>query len=234
MKILALDSTAIAASVAICEDEALLCEYTLNVGNTHSETLLPMVESALRLCHVAIEDIDLFACSEGPGSFTGVRIGAATIKGLAFGKNKPCVGVSTLEALAENLRGFEGIICPAMNARRNQVYTALFESDGTVLRRLTPDMAISVAELEERLAGVTVPVYPCGDGYDLIKRGFTKVPTRDVCERLRLQSGYGVAVTALRAYREGKAVTDVGLVPSYLRPCQAEREKAEKEKNNQI
>ena len=118
MKILALDSTAKVASVALCEDELLLGELTLNNGNTHSQTLLPMVEFLLNKFELAPSDIDLFAAAIGPGSFTGVRIGAATLKGLAFGKKTPCAGVSTLEALAYNLSDRDGLICPVMNARR--------------------------------------------------------------------------------------------------------------------
>ena len=145
MKIFACDSTAKTASVALCENNILLAEFTQNGGNTHSETLLPMVESALKTLGLRADDIDLFACSAGPGSFTGVRIGAATIKGLAFAKGKPCVGVSTLEALAYNLVGYEGLICPVMNARRSQVYTALFRSNGEVLERLMDDSAIAIS-----------------------------------------------------------------------------------------
>ncbi|MBO5757809.1 MAG: tRNA (adenosine(37)-N6)-threonylcarbamoyltransferase complex dimerization subunit type 1 TsaB, partial [Clostridia bacterium] len=126
MKILALDSTAVVGSVALCEDTRMVAHYTLNTGNTHSQTLLPMIESALGCAEWEIDDLDLIAVSNGPGSFTGVRIGVATVKGLAFGKNIPCAGVSTLEALAYNLRYFNGIICPVMNARRAQVYNALF------------------------------------------------------------------------------------------------------------
>ena len=126
MKILALDSTALTASVALCEDQTLLAEYTVENGNTHSQTLLPMVESILSMFELTTDEIDLFAASAGPGSFTGVRIGAATVKGLAFDTQKPCLGVSTLEALAENLSMMNGLVCPVMNARRKQVYTALF------------------------------------------------------------------------------------------------------------
>ena len=129
MKILALDSSATVATVALCEDQRLLAEYTVNNGNTHSETLLPMVESLLANFSMTAKDVDIFAASIGPGSFTGVRIGAATLKGLAFASNKACVGVSTLEARAYNLVSHKGLICPVMNARRSQVYTALFRSD---------------------------------------------------------------------------------------------------------
>ena len=122
MKILAIDSCMNTSTVAILEDENLVALYTVNTENTHSETLLPMIRDALSSADVKPEDIDAYAVSYGPGSFTGVRIGVATVKGLAFGRNKPCVEVSTIEALAENLCGFDGIVCPVMNARRGQVY----------------------------------------------------------------------------------------------------------------
>ena len=128
MKILAVDSSAIVASAALCEDGKLLAEYTLNNKNTHSETLLPMIESLLSFFSLDVKDIDLFAVSSGPGSFTGVRIGAATVKGLAFDSKKPCVEASTLEALANNLLFHKGLICPVMNARRSQVDPATAEA----------------------------------------------------------------------------------------------------------
>lgn len=232
MKILALDSSAVVATVALCEDDRLLAEYTLNNGNTHSETLLPMVESVLSFYGIKTDRIDLFAVSEGPGSFTGVRIGAATLKGLAFGLNTPCVGVSTLEAIAENLLLHRGLICPVMNARRSQVYTALFRSDGESLERLMPDSALSIAELDELLAAYGEPVCFAGDGYDITLPALQKTKALPVLDRLRHQSAYSVARVARRRYLAGEAVTDSALAVTYLRPSQAERtymEKAEKE-----
>ncbi|MBQ8208531.1 MAG: tRNA (adenosine(37)-N6)-threonylcarbamoyltransferase complex dimerization subunit type 1 TsaB [Clostridia bacterium] len=233
MKILALDSTAIVASCAILEDERLLAAFTVNNGNTHSETLLPMVESSLKLLGLNPSDIDLFALSEGPGSFTGVRIGAATIKGLAFGKNKPCIGVSTLEALAHNLIGFNGIICPAMNARRNQVYTALFECKDGEIKRLTEDKAIAVTELEDELQNYDLPIYLCGDGDFLLYESKTRKKDYEfVPEPLRYQSGYSVGKCALMKYNSGEIKTDLTIAPTYLRPSQAERTRNEKIKEN--
>lgn len=230
MKILALDSTAVVASCSVCDDEKLLSSFTVNNGNTHSETLLPMIEASLKLLGLTVSDIDLFALSEGPGSFTGVRIGAATIKGLAFGKDKPCVGVSTLEALAENLVGFDGILCPAMNARRNQVYNALFSSKSGKIERLTPDRAISVSELEEELSSYAEPVYLCGDGdFLLYESPSRKINYSFVPELLRHQNGYSVAVCAKRKYLAGDVKTDLTIAPTYLRPSQAERTRNEKE-----
>jgi tRNA threonylcarbamoyladenosine biosynthesis protein TsaB len=234
MRILALDSTAVAASVALCDGEKLLANYTINLGNTHSETLLPMVEAVLKTAGLTTDDIDLFAASAGPGSFTGVRIGAATVKGLAFGKDKPCIGVSTLEALAYNLIGFEGIACPVMNARRSQVYTATFAvSDGS-LTRLTPDRAISIAELEDELLATDRPIYLSGDGYAITREGFTRLETRDTPAILIPQNGYSVAMCALKQYEAGVRTTDIELSPVYLRLSQAERERAEKQKSPEI
>ena len=227
MIVLALESSAIAASAALQKDDRLLAEMTLNRGNTHSENLLPMVESLLSRLDLTIDNIDLFAVSVGPGSFTGVRIGVATVKGLAFGKGKPCVGVSTLEALAENLAFLsDSLICPVMNARRNQVYTALFRGKN----RLLPDSAISVAELENILSAYSEPVLFVGDGYDLVTSQI-KHPYLPVPERLRLQSAASVACVALRKTAEGKSLTDAQLSPVYLRPSQAERTRAEKMKH---
>lgn len=229
MKILALDSTATVASVALCEDDRLLGEYTVNNGNTHSETLLPMVESLLRFFEIDTDDIDLFASSAGPGSFTGVRIGAATVKGLAFGTQKPCIGVSTLDALAYNLNMINGLICPVMNARRKQVYTALFRCEDGVLTRLCPDSAIAIAELDELLSAYDEQVYLCGDGYAITKELLTH-PIGFTPERLRHQSAFSVAQIAKAAYDVGIRTSDVEMSPTYLRPSQAERERAEREK----
>ena len=233
MLILALDSTATSGSVALCEDETLLAEFTVNTGNTHSETLLPMVEAALAVTGRTVDDIDLFACTAGPGSFTGVRIGAATIKGLAFGRGKPCVGVSTLASLALNASAEVGLICPAMNARREQVYNALFSSDGQAVSRLCPDRALAIAELGEELATLhpELPIYLVGDGAHLVYdalAGTLGARLRLMPERLIHQSGYNTAKEALSLYRAGTYSTDAELSPVYLRPSQAERMRMEK------
>ena len=206
MKILAVDSTAKTATVALCDDRTMLAEFTLNNGNTHSETLLPMIESMLNAFGMKPRDVGLFACSAGPGSFTGVRIGVATVKGLAFGSGRPAVGISTLEALARNLDFGDDaskIICPVMDARRGQLYTARFVRRGSELERLTPDRAISYTEFENE----TLPlgkVWLCGDGYGL------------------------VALSAWLAYRRGEYGDADALRPVYLRLSQAERERAER------
>ena len=234
MKILALDSTADVGTVAICEDEKLIAQITVNTGNTHSETLLPSVEAVLNLAGISINDIDLFACSTGPGSFTGVRIGVATIKGLAYGKNKPCASISTLDALARNLSGFDGIICPVMNARRSQVYNALFECRRGEIKRLCPDRAISIEELDGELSQIDDKIYLCGDGYSITKSALKKVAIENVPYRLRLANAYSVAMCAIDNYERGEILTDSTLVPIYLRPSQAERERLERIENKKI
>ena len=233
MLILALDSTAQVGSVALCEDETIIAEYTVNTGHTHSETLLPMVESILKIAGYTVDDVDLFVCTAGPGSFTGVRIGAATVKGIAFGKDKPCIGVSTLEALALNGIAMDGILCPAMNARRQQVYNALFESDGSAMTRLCVDRALAITELGEELKNryPDCPVYLMGDGAKLVYDALAEDlggRLRLLPERLLHQSGYNTAQAGLRLYREGVRTTDAELVPVYLRPSQAERVRMEK------
>ena len=231
MYILALDSTAIAATVALCDNEKMLSLTTVENGNTHSQTLLPMVEQTLARFELRPTDIELYACSAGPGSFTGVRIGASTVKGLAFGTTIPCLGVSTLEALAQNLIGFDGILCPVMNARRNQVYNALFECKDGVITRLCEDRAIALADLDAELAALPdAPVYLAGDGYDLalsyLKTSADRIRKTPVV--LRTQNAYSVAQVALALYDNGVRTNDRELVPVYLRPCQAERERMER------
>lgn len=230
MNILALDSTAEVCTVALCSDERLVAEMTVNTGNTHSQTLLPIVEQILKISETSLDEIELFACSTGPGSFTGVRIGASTLKGLAYGRSKPCVSVSTLDALAYNLVGFDGIICPVMNARRSQVYNALYECRGGKLTRLCPDRAIAIEELDKELfeKHQGKKVYLCGDGYGITERGFSSTSVSPVPERMRYASAYSVAVCALEKYNGGQVLTDTTIVPIYLRPSQAERERNER------
>lgn len=230
MKILAVDTSALTLSVALTEDKKPVAQTTLNTGHTHSETLLPALERLMDFASWKVGDIDLFAVSEGPGSFTGVRIGVSFVKGLAFG-GKKCVGVSTLEALAYNLLGFKGIISPVMDARRGQFYNALFESDGKTLTRLSEDRAISAEELEkdlEKYADKTI--YLCGDGYEIARKMLKNENIEETPEALLKQNAYSVAVVALREYEKGNATDDSTLSPTYLRVPQAERERLEREK----
>lgn len=229
MKILSLDSTAIVSTVAITENEKLLAQFSINNGNTHSETLLPMIEACLKVLKLSVNDIDLFACSAGPGSFTGVRIGAATIKGIAFDKNKPCAPISSLEALAHNLLYAEGIVCPVMNARRSQLYNALFLCENGKLTRICEDRLISVFDLEEELKKyIDKKIYLCGDGYDIAKGAFTKIETENTPLIHQYQNAYSVALCALEASKQDLLTTDIELSPVYLRASQAERERLER------
>lgn len=230
MKILAVDTSALTLSVALTEDKKPVAQTTLNTGHTHSETLLPALERLMDFASWKVSDIDLFAVSEGPGSFTGVRIGVSFIKGLAFG-GKKCVGVSTLEALAYNLLGFKGIISPVMDARRGQFYNALFISDGKTITRLSEDRAISAEELEKELEKYSdTSVYLCGDGYEIARKMLKNENIEDTPEALLKQNAYSVAMVALKEYEKGNATDDSTLSPTYLRVPQAERERLEREK----
>lgn len=219
MIVLAVDSTENVAAAAITEDERLIGEYVLNCKNTHSETLLPMVESLMKSARIKPDDIDLFACSAGPGSFTGVRIGVSLIKGLAFGRGKPCMGVSSLEALAYNFRGLDGIVCPVLDARRGQLYNALFSiADGKV-QRLKPDRVILADELADELREISLPVSFCGSGAAIAAAACPDVAIQYDSAALKLQRGYSVALCAYRRYSEfpEEVLTDTQLSPTYLR-----------------
>ena len=165
MKILSFESSAVSASVALTDDTKLIAQSFQNCGHTHSRTLLPMAESLLAGCGISLNDVDAFAVAAGPGSFTGLRIGVATVKGLAFPSGKPCAGVSTLEAMARGLEGFAGNLCCVMDARGGQVYNALFRWENGTLTRLTEDRAIALAELGAEIGSATQILV--GDGADL-------------------------------------------------------------------
>lgn len=231
MIILAFDGTAKAASVAVLDGERVLASYTVDNGLTQSELLLPMAEDMLGALHLTFRDVGLFAVAEGPGSFTGVRIGAALVKGLAFGRDIPCVGVSTLEALAENISPLEGILLPCMDARRGQVYSATFASDGCEVRRVTEDRAIAIKDLaEELLREGDKKIYLSGDGYEVARRGLMAagVKVQVTPSMLINESAASVGLVALRKYERGEAVSDKDIAPTYLRMPQAERERLER------
>ena len=230
MKIFACDSTAKTASVALCEDNILLAEFTQNGGNTHSETLLPMTEVLLNSMKTDIDEVDIFAVSEGPGSFTGVRIGAATVKGFAHRKNKPCIGVSTLEALARNLAfGEDKIIVPVMDARRGQFYTAKFAFKSGEFVRIEEDSAKSFEELKAEIEALGSRIYLCGDGYAPARKLLGDELSFETPEKLRYQSAYSVAQIAYEKYLAGDRTTAEELRPTYLRLPQAERDRLNKE-----
>lgn len=232
MKILAFDSSAKLASAAVTDGEKLLALYNIDNGLTQSELLLPMIENLLKELKLSFSDIELFAVSAGPGSFTGVRIGVALLKGLAFGKNLPCVSISTLEALAENARGLKGIIVPVMDARRSEFYNAIFKCDGKELSRITEDRAISASELAKELSKFKEDVYLVGDGYDIAKRLLSEegASLAETPYLLRSQNAASIARLAYKKYLSGEALSDSEIMPTYLRLPQAERERLEREK----
>ncbi len=230
MNILAIDSSAKAASAAIVCEKAVLAEFNLNVKLTHSQTLMPMCKQVLACAEFDWEDIDGIAVSKGPGSFTGLRIGVAAAKGIAFARSLPCVGVSTLRALAYNLLGFEGVACAVMDARRGQVYNGMFSLHGGNLTRLCSDRAISVAELKQELSPMKVPVFLVGDGADLCYHEMQdlsfvrQAPVHSVNARAA-----SVGLAALPAFITGQTVSAKELMPTYLRLPQAERERLERQ-----
>ncbi len=231
LKILAVDSSAKSASVAITEDDRLISESFVNVGLTHSETLMPMIESSLNNAKLTINDIDAFCVTTGPGSFTGIRIGVAAIKGLAQPQKKPCAGVSTLEAMVYNLADFNGIVCCAMDARCSQVYTAIFEVSHKSIKRLTEDIAIPVDELYGLLSKFVSDIILVGDGAQLCYDSFgQKLPSCSLaCGMLRFQRAYGAVLSALS--QDDMFKSPEILAPIYIRPPQAERELKKKKEN---
>ena len=233
MYTLAFDSTAKVASVALLSDDRPVASYQINAGLTQSELLLPMAEHILSSLSLGFSDIGLFAVSVGPGPFTGVRIGSALVKGLAFGRGIPCVGVSTLEALANNLAGFPGLLLPVMDARRAQVYTATFRSEGGVPVRLTPDRALPIGALVEELRAASETVCPVGDGVTAVLPALRDagIPVIAPPPVLTDENAVSVGRVAYRKYLTGDTVSDEALRPVYLRLPQAERERLEKEKN---
>lgn len=231
MLILGIESSAKAASVALWRDGELLAESFQRTALTHSRTLLPMAEDLLRNAELTIHDVDCVAVAEGPGSFTGVRIGVATAKGLCWGADKKAVGVSTLEAMSHlaHAAGDE-IICCVMDARRSQVYGALFEMKDGRPCRLTEDRAIAASELAAEVKATGRRAYVLGDGWAVFEKELQvqAVPCRLAPEGQRWQRAWGVCLAA--ASKEAKSAGDV--LPVYLRLSQAERERLEREKNN--
>ena len=228
MKILALDSSAVSASAAVLDDDKVLGEFFINTKQTHSQTLMPMVQQVLIQTKTSLEEMDLFAVSAGPGSFTGVRIGVACVKGMAFAQNKPCIGVSTLEAMAYPLSMLNGIICAVMDARCQQVYHALFRVNGIEVERICDDCAVAISDLAESLQQYSnETIYLLGDGAKLCyeSEAFQPLQVRLVAEHLQYQRAVGVAqCAALHLKQEDCTVTAEQLAPVYLRLPQAERE----------
>ena len=234
MLILAFETSAKAASAALTEDGKLLGEVYQNTGMTHSQTLMVMAEDLLKQCGKKIEDLQAVAVANGPGSFTGVRIGVAAAKGLAWGAELPCVGVSTLEAMALSLGAWQGYVCPVMDARRSQVYNALFHVNCGVSTRIREDRAISLAELGEDLKNLKEPIFLVGDGSNLCYNTLLEsVPGLVLPPEHRMhQRAVGVGLLAQKQLEAGDPGDGATLVPNYLRLSQAERERMEKLKNS--
>ena len=233
MLLLAFETSAKAASVALFEGETLLGESYQNTGLTHSQTLMVMAEDLIKQCGCTPADITHTAVAAGPGSFTGVRIGVAAAKGFAWGKEIPCFGVSTLEAMALGLGIWEGTVVCTMDARRAQVYNAVFEAKNGQLTRIREDRAIALSDLEADLQSVQSPIYLVGDGAALCKRTITGLNLILPPQWRQHQRAVGVGLAALAAMERGETGDAATLAPNYLRLSQAERERLEKEKKGE-
>lgn len=231
MLILAFETSAKAASVALHDGAKLLGEQYQNTGLTHSQTLMVMAEDLLKQCGKTVADVTAVAVAEGPGSFTGVRIGVAAAKGFAWGGELPCYGISTLEAMAETLGESNGFVCPCMDARRSQVYNTLFRAENGELTRLKEDRAIALSDLKQELLELSGPIYLVGDGAELAYRTLSGEVTNLILppEHRRHQRASGVAMVAARDIATGKSGDGNALSPNYLRLSQAERERMERE-----
>ena len=233
MLTLAFETSAKAASVALTENGKLLGESYQNTGLTHSQTLMVMAEDLLKQCGKTMADVTAVAVAEGPGSFTGVRIGVAAAKGMSWGGQIPCYGISTLEAMAVSLGAYEGHVCACMDARRSQVYNALFRVEGGNISRISEDRAIALAELKAELKHIDGPIFLVGDGAVLTYKTLSgEIPNLVLPPEHRLhQRAVGVALLAEQKQAAGETGDGNALSPNYLRLSQAERERMEKEKN---
>ncbi len=232
MKILGLDSSGIVASVAIVEDDVLIAEYTVNYKKTHSQTLLPMLDEIAKMTELDLNSIDAIAVAAGPGSFTGLRIGSATAKGLGLALKKPLIAIPTVEGLAYNLYDISGLICPIMDARRKQVYTGIYRFTDHQLKVVEDQMAVPMETVIEKLNQYGEAVTFLGDGvsvfHELIAEKMT-VPYSFAPAHVNKQRAAAVAALGEIYYRQGKIETAMEHVPDYLRVSQAERERAERE-----
>ena len=232
MRVLAIDSSGLTATVGIVEDTQTIAEYTVNYKKTHSQTLLPMIDEMTRMVDLDLSDLDAIAVAGGPGSFTGLRIGSATAKGLGLALKKPLIHIPTVDALAFNLYGVEKLICPIMDARRNQVYTGLyrFEDDRFCVEMEQTPMAVE--ELAKKLNGRNEPVIFLGDGvpvYQSLLEQLLTVAHQYAPAHSNRQRAASVAALGMRCAAEGKFETAAEHRPDYLRLSQAERERAQKQ-----
>ena len=233
MLILAFETTAKAGSVALLDENKLLGESYQNTGLTHSQTLMVMAEDLLKQCGKTMADVTAVAVAEGPGSFTGVRIGVAAAKGLAWGGELPCYGVSTLESMALTLGAYQGYVCPVMDARRSQVYNALFYVNSGTIERVKEDRAIALSDLAEELKTLDGPIFLVGDGsnltYNTLKDAIANLVLP--AEHRMHQRASGVALAAAKKIAAKESGDGAALTPNYLRLSQAERERNEKMKS---
>lgn len=232
MKLLAIESSGLVASAAIATENTLLAEYTVNFKKTHSQTLLPMVDEIVKMTGLDLKEIDAIAVSAGPGSFTGLRIGSATAKGLGLALSKPIVPVPTTQGIAANLYGTDGIICPLMDARRNQVYTGLYRYNKDGFQIVEDQMAVLVDEIIEKVNTYGEPVVYLGDGVEAfaeILSAKTTVPFSFAPIHCAKQRAGALAARAIELYKEGNIESADEHEPDYLRLSQAERELAEKQ-----
>lgn len=233
MKILAIDGSGVAASVAILEDEKLVAEYTINHKLTHSHTLMPMINEICTMVKEDLSTIDAIGVTSGPGSFTGLRISAGTAKGMALGLDIPIVGIPTLDAIAHNIPYTNHVLCPIMDARRNHVYTALYKWENDVLERLTDYLVIPIDDVIEMVKEQDEKIIFMGDGIDVYKETINDMLGEKIYfapPSLRLQRASTIALLAMEEAKRGRTVSHMEFAPTYLRPSQAEREYKERQK----
>ncbi len=233
MKLLAIDSSGLVASVAVIEDDNLMGEYTINYKKTHSQTLLPMLDALAQMVELDLHSIDAIAVAKGPGSFTGLRIGSATAKGLGLALDLPIVEIPTVDGLAYNLWGAADMICPLMDARRNQTYTGLYEFLDGQLHVIEPQCAVDIAQITKRINELGRAAIFLGDGVPVFRSYLeqeVRVPYTFAPAHLNKQRAGALAALALCYMHEGKTVSAEEHRPDYLRLSQAERERLEKEK----
>lgn len=235
MKIIGMDSSGLTASVAIVEDDRLVAEYSVNYKKTHSQTLVPMLDEISKMTELDLSTVDAIAIAKGPGSFTGLRIGSATAKGLGLALDIPIVEIPTTDGLAYNFFGTDRLICPIMDARREQVYTGLYKFENDELKVLLPATAEPVEDTVARINKMGEPVIFLGDGVAVFKEkilGLIKVPVTFAPANKCLQSAGSIASLGMKYFKEGRFVKASEHVPDYLRLSQAEREKQEAENGN--
>ena len=242
MYILALDGSGLTAGVAVLDENKILADYSVNYKKTHSQTLLPMLDEVMKMLEMDVSQIDYIALTGGPGSFTGLRICAGMAKGLGLALDKPLVSVPTVEALAYNYEGSDKLICPLMDARRNQVYTGIYsfendnsEESNSKIHVISEQEAVSIQEILEKVNGLGREVVFLGDGVSVNEkyiRELVKVPYRIAPAHLRMRNAASVGRCALKMISEEKLVSAMDFAPEYLRLSQAERERMEKEKAN--